>query len=92
MSAVSQPAHYVGTLWKPREGEIDPEPLHEPASLNLSSPSSLCNSKDEHMTCARVRAFQGRNKEEFNQPTQKVKPYVFMICPYVVFMQNFNRG
>ncbi|XP_046901370.1 MAX dimerization protein MGA a isoform X4 [Hypomesus transpacificus] len=71
MSAVSQPAHYVGTLWKPREGEIDPEPLHEPASLNLSSPSSLCNSKDEHMTCARVRAFQGRNKEEFNQPTQK---------------------
>ncbi|XP_062325538.1 MAX dimerization protein MGA a [Osmerus eperlanus] len=71
MSAVSQPACYVGTLWKPREGEIDPEPLHEPASFNLSSPSSLCNSKDEHMTCARVRAFQARNKEEFNQPTQK---------------------
>ncbi|KAM6973248.1 MAX dimerization protein MGA a [Aplochiton taeniatus] len=71
VESVSQPARRARTLWKPKHGEQDPEPLCAPQQDCIPRP--LERDVDVCMTCARVRAYKGRKTDRQIRPTEKEK-------------------
>ncbi|XP_076605255.1 MAX dimerization protein MGA a isoform X2 [Chaetodon auriga] len=59
--SVSQPAERVRTLWKKDGGDCDADPIHVPKP---ASPSRLTERADHHSSCARVRVYRGKKKQQ----------------------------
>ncbi|XP_033935114.1 MAX gene-associated protein isoform X2 [Pseudochaenichthys georgianus] len=69
--SVSQPAQRVRTLWKRDAADPDPDPMRTPGPPPLSHPTERL---EDSSSCARIRAFVGKNRRSTRTPKTPGSP------------------